>query len=61
MGLFHMDSAPVLNTRNLGNSPRFLPITHMTMSAKRFGCYGILTINVTNEFCFWTEQRLNRT
>jgi hypothetical protein len=31
----------------------------MTLSAKRFRNYGILTIDVTAEFCFWTEQRQN--
>jgi hypothetical protein len=48
-----------LNTKNLGNSASFLTITHMTLSAKRFRKYGILTIDVAAVFCFWTEQRQN--
>jgi hypothetical protein len=48
-----------LNTKNLGNSTSFLTITHMTISPKRFISYGILTINVAAEFCFWAEQRQN--
>jgi hypothetical protein len=53
--LFPMDSVLELNTKNLGNSSRFLTITHMTMSAKWFRSYRILMIDVTVEFCFWTE------
>jgi hypothetical protein len=48
-----------LNTKNLGNSASILTITHMTLSAKRFRKYGILTIDVAAVFCFWTEQRQN--
>jgi hypothetical protein len=48
-----------LNIENLGNSTSFLTITHMTLSAKWFRTYGILTINVTAEFCSWAEQRQN--
>jgi hypothetical protein len=40
-----------LNTKNLANSPSFLTITHMTLSAKWFKSYGIFTINVAAEFC----------
>jgi hypothetical protein len=29
----------------------------MTMSARRFISYGILTIDVAAEFCSWTYQR----
>jgi hypothetical protein len=61
MGLLQMDSVLELNTKNLGNSPRFLAITHMTLSAKRFRSYGISKFNFSSEFCFWTKQRLNRT
>jgi hypothetical protein len=57
--MFSREFVPELNTKNLGNSPRFLTITHMTLSAKRFRCYRILTIDITAEFCFWTEQRQN--
>jgi hypothetical protein len=32
----------------------------MTLSAKQFRSYRILTIDVDAEFCFWTEQRQNR-
>jgi hypothetical protein len=39
--LFGYDSVLGLNTKNLGNSPYFLSITHMTMSAKWFRSYGI--------------------
>jgi hypothetical protein len=46
-----------LNTKNLGNSTLFLTITHMTMSAIWFISYGILTIDVADEFCSWTDQR----
>jgi hypothetical protein len=40
-----------LNTKNLGNSPSFLTITHATLSAKRFTSYGISAIDVAAEFC----------
>jgi hypothetical protein len=53
-----MDSVLELNTKKLGNSLRFLTNTHMTLFAKRFRNYGILTIDVAAEFCFWTEQQL---
>jgi hypothetical protein len=55
-----MDSVLELNTKNLDISPRFLTLTHTTLSAKRFRSYQILTIEVAAEFCFWTEQRHNR-
>jgi hypothetical protein len=57
--LFPMDSVPELNMKNLGNSLSFLTITHMTLSAKQFRSNGILMIDVTAEFCFWTEERQN--
>jgi hypothetical protein len=56
--LFSKNSVLELNTTKLGNSPSFLTITHMTPFAKRFRSYRILTINITAEFCFWTEQQL---
>jgi hypothetical protein len=59
MELFPKDSVPELNTKKLGNSPIFLNITNMTLSAKQFRCYGILMIDVAAEFCFWEEQRQN--
>jgi hypothetical protein len=31
----------------------------MTMSAKPFISYGILTIDIAAEFCSWIEQRQN--
>jgi hypothetical protein len=40
-----------LNIKNLDNSPSFLTITHMTLSARRFRSYRILTIDVAAEFC----------
>jgi hypothetical protein len=55
-----MDSVPEFNNKNLGISPSFLDITHTTLSANQFRSYEILTIDVTAEFSFWTEQRLNR-
>jgi SRSO17 transposase len=59
MGLFQMDSVLELNNKNLGNSSGFLTITHTTLSTNRFRSYGILTIDVAAEFCFWIEQRLD--
>jgi hypothetical protein len=59
MELFPMEFVPELNTKNLGNSTSFLTITHMTLSSKRFRKYGILMIDITAVFCFWTEQRRN--
>jgi hypothetical protein len=58
--LFHKDSVPELSSKKMGNSPSFLTITRTTLSAKWFRCYGILTIDVAAEFCFWTEQWQNR-
>jgi hypothetical protein len=55
-----MDFVLELNTKNMGNSPSFLTITHLTLCAKRLRSYGILMIDVAAEFCFWTEQRQNR-
>jgi hypothetical protein len=49
--MFPMEFVPELNTKNLTNSPRFLTITHTTLSAKRFRCYRISTIDVAAEFC----------
>jgi hypothetical protein len=45
-----MDSVLELNTKNMGNSPSFLTITHTTLSAKWFRSYGILTIDIAVEF-----------
>jgi hypothetical protein len=59
MELFPMEFVPELNTKNLDNSTSFLTITHMTLSSKRFRKYGILMIDITVVFCFWTEQRRN--
>jgi hypothetical protein len=50
-----------LNTKNLGNSPSFLSVTHMTLSTKWFRSYRISKIDFAAEFCFWTEQQLNGT
>jgi hypothetical protein len=60
MELFPKGFVPELNTKNLGNSTSFLTITHTTLSARLFRKYGILTIDVTTVFCFWTEQQRNR-
>jgi hypothetical protein len=59
MELFPKDSIAELNTKNFGNCPSFLTITHTTLSAKQFRCYRILTIDIAAEFCFWTEQQHN--
>jgi hypothetical protein len=59
MELFPKDPVLKLNTKKLGNSPSFLTITHMTLSAKRFRSHKILTIDIAAEFCFWTEQQQN--
>jgi hypothetical protein len=61
MGPFGYNSVSELNTKNMGNSPGFLSVTHKILSAKRFRCYRILKIDFTADFCFWTEQWLNRT
>jgi hypothetical protein len=55
MELFPKEFVLKLNTKNLENSTSFLTITHMTLSAKRFRKYGILTIDIAAVFCFWTE------
>jgi hypothetical protein len=59
--LFQTDSVLELNTKNLGNSPSFLTITHKTLSTKWFRSSRILKLDLTAEFCFWIEQRLNGT
>jgi hypothetical protein len=59
MELFPKDFVLELNNKNLCNSPRFLTITHMTLSAKQFICYRILRIDVAAKFYFWTEQWWN--
>jgi hypothetical protein len=58
MGLFSHNSDPELNTKNMGNSPRFLSVTHTILSIKWFRSYRILKINFAADFCFRTEQRL---
>jgi hypothetical protein len=60
-GLFSYNSVPELNSKNMGNSARFLSITHTILSAKRFRCYRIPKIDFAADFCFWAEQRLNET
>jgi hypothetical protein len=50
-GWFGYDSVLELSTKNMDNSPNFLSVTHMTLSAKRFRSYGISKINFTAEFC----------
>jgi hypothetical protein len=61
MGLFSYNSALKLNTKDMGNSPSFLSVTHTVLSAKRFRSYRILKIDFAADFCFWTEPRLNGT
>jgi hypothetical protein len=52
MELFSIDSVLELSTKNLRNSPSFLTITHMTLSAERFGCYNVLKFDFAAEFSF---------
>jgi hypothetical protein len=59
MELFPKGFVPELNTKTLGNSTSFLTITHMTLSAKRFRKYRILTNDVAVVFFFWTELQGN--
>jgi hypothetical protein len=59
MELFPKDYVTELTTKKLGNSLGFLTITHMTLSAKQFRCYGIFTIDIAAGFCFLTEEQLN--
>jgi hypothetical protein len=59
MELFSKEFVLELNTKNMGNSDSFLTTTHTTLSAKRFTKSGILMIDVTAVFCFWTEQQRN--
>jgi hypothetical protein len=33
----------------------------MTLSTKGFGCYDVSKFDFAAEFCFWAEQRPNRT
>jgi hypothetical protein len=61
MGLFCYNSVWNLNTKNMGNSPRFLSVTHKILSTKRFRSYRISKIDFAADFCFYTEQRLNGT
>jgi hypothetical protein len=49
--MFSREFVSELTTKNLGNSPSFLTITHTTLSTQRFRCYGISTIDVAAEFC----------
>jgi hypothetical protein len=58
--LLPKDSVLELITKKLDNSPSFLTIPHMTLSAKRFRSYRILTIDVAAKFCFRTEQWQNK-
>jgi hypothetical protein len=51
-GLFSYNSIQELNTKNMGNSPRFLSITHTILSAKWFRSYRISKIDVAADFCF---------
>jgi hypothetical protein len=60
-GLFGYNSVPKLNTKNMGNSPIFLSVTHTILSAKWFRCYRISKIDFATYFCFWAEQWLKRT
>jgi hypothetical protein len=61
MGLFIYDSVPEPTTKNMGNSPSILSVTHMTLSAKQFRSYRLSKIDFAADFCFWTELQLNGT
>jgi hypothetical protein len=47
---FYCETVMEPNTKKLGNSRSFPTDTHMTLSAKRFGNYRVLTINIAAEF-----------
>jgi hypothetical protein len=53
--LFPKDYVPELNTKMLGNSSSYLTTTHTPLFTKRFRNYGIWTIDIRAEFCFWIE------
>jgi hypothetical protein len=57
-GRFGQNPVPEMNTKNMGNSPSFLSVTHTILSVKWFISYRILKIDFVADFCFWTEQRL---
>jgi hypothetical protein len=46
------DSVRELNTKNMGNSPSFLSVTHTILSAKRFRSYRISKTDFAADFCF---------
>jgi hypothetical protein len=52
MELFPKEFILELNTKNMGNSTRFLTITHTTLPFNRFRQYGILMIDIAVVFCF---------
>jgi hypothetical protein len=52
MKQFRPDSVTELNTKNLGNSLRFLSVTQMTPFTKQFRSYGILKIDLAAESSF---------
>jgi hypothetical protein len=60
--MFPREFVSELNTTNLGNSPSFLTITHMTLSTKRFQSYRISTINIAAaaERIFTFPSRIGR-
>jgi hypothetical protein len=57
--LFGYNSVPELNTKNMGNSPSFLSVTHTILSAKQFRSYRISKIDFAADSFFCVEQRLN--
>jgi hypothetical protein len=59
--LLGWDSSLGLNSKKVGNSPRFQSVTYSDSSDKQLRSYGILTIDIAAEFSSWTEQRLNGT
>jgi hypothetical protein len=61
MGLFGYNCVLELNTKNMGNSPSFLSVTHTILSTKWFRGNRILKIDFAADFCFWAEQRMNGT
>jgi hypothetical protein len=57
--LFHLKSDGESNTKEVEDFRIFPTGIYFPSSDQRFRSYGILKIDFTAEFCFWTEQRLN--
>jgi hypothetical protein len=60
-GLFGHNSVPEQNTKNMGNSPSFLSVTHMILSANglevaEFQRSTLLLISVSEQNSGWAEH-----